>query len=58
MPHRDLKMGLLKKEGSIESIAVNGDLEYATWMKYPLGSVVTITYHAFKGKVNSKYLIF
>ena len=49
-PLEDLKTGILTKEGTVETIEINGisDFYYGTWFKED--SVVSITYHSFSKK--------
>ncbi|GGE32099.1 DUF4839 domain-containing protein [Streptococcus himalayensis] len=44
----DLITGLLKKDGQIESVSINGDTDFIKGSKYEKDSKITVTYHTFK----------
>ena len=48
LPHRDLINGWITKDGSVESIMVNGVEGFKKGKKFVLGSLVTIKYHTFR----------
>lgn len=44
----DLTLGLLTKDGAVESVSVNGDTEYSTDTRYRPDVEIIVTYHTFK----------
>lgn len=47
---KDLITGWLTKDGSVESVAINGDTKYQTSASFLVDIEITITYHTFKEK--------
>ena len=43
----DLIVGLLKKEGKVESISINGETNFSKGSWFPPDAIVKITYHGF-----------
>lgn len=43
----DLILGILAKEGQVESVAINGDSEFLENEWFPADAVVRVTYHVF-----------
>lgn len=44
----DLKTGILTKDGSVESVMINGMTGFKKGAKIPVDAVITIAYHTFK----------
>ncbi|MEW4355151.1 DUF4839 domain-containing protein [Streptococcus pneumoniae] len=44
----DLITGLLKKDGQIESVSINGDTDFTKGSEYAKDAKITVTYHTFK----------
>ena len=47
IPLNDLKVGLIKKPGMVESISINGQVITAGGRRYPSDASVIISYHSF-----------
>lgn len=47
---KDLLTGWVTKDGSVESVSINGDTKYKTTSSFRVDTEVTITYHTFKEK--------
>ena len=46
----DLKVGILNKDGEVESVTINGDKKFDEGDAYPSNAEVIITYHTYKDK--------
>lgn len=47
---KDLITGWITKDGSVESVSINGDVKYKTTSSFRVDAEITITYHTFKDK--------
>lgn len=47
---KDLIKGWIVKDGSVESVAIDGDTKYKTTSSFLVDKEITITYHTFKDK--------
>ncbi|MEE3471739.1 MAG: PASTA domain-containing protein [Butyrivibrio hungatei] len=47
---KDLLTGWLTKDGSVESVSINGDTKYRTTSAFRVDTEITVTYHTFKDK--------
>lgn len=47
---KDLITGWVTKDGSVESVSINGDAKYKTTSSFRVDAEITITYHTFKDK--------
>ena len=47
---KDLITGWVTKDGSVESVSINGDVKYKTTSSFRVDAEITITYHTFKDK--------
>lgn len=45
---QDLIIGILKKEGKVESVSINGEIDFYKGKWYPSDAYVKITYHGFR----------
>lgn len=47
---KDLITRWVTKDGSVESVSINGDAKYKTTSSFRVDAEITITYHTFKDK--------